>query len=151
RKAPVVIYAALSDKDIDETVPEQLDECRVFVTERTHRNEDGEIENWFIAAEFHESGESAYSGNRGPELQKALTDSADLAAEYGRTILLTPTSTRLARGDGRKARHLNQLYWETDDLGVEIWTVRKRRRLTLEDSVLEGERAHDESEDKGFN
>jgi site-specific DNA recombinase len=80
-----VLYAAKSTEDKRGSIPTQLDECRAMA----------EREGWKIVAEFQDEGFSAYSGNRGPGLERAR----ELAAEV-KGVLVAQHSDRLARGAG---------------------------------------------------
>ncbi len=80
-----VVYAAKSTQDERGSIPTQLEDCKAMAAG----------EGWEIAGEFQDEGFSAYSGNRGPGLERAR----ELAAEV-KGILVAQHSDRLARGAG---------------------------------------------------
>lgn len=97
--------------------------------------------------EFSDEAFSAYSGNRGPGLERAKALAADTAEEQGRCILVAQDADRFARGAGDApgaADHLGEVYFAMKRQGVGLWTVRSGR-LDLLRAAIEGERAHDES------
>lgn len=109
---PAVIYAAKSTKDKHLSIPEQLDDCR----EMAHEN------GWEIIGEFSDEGFTAYSGNRGPGLSRAIKLAKDTAAERGCEVSIVAQHTsRFARGDGAKPdapRALVELFHEWARSGV---------------------------------
>jgi DNA invertase Pin-like site-specific DNA recombinase len=131
-----VLYAAKSTEDEHGSIPTQLADCREMV----------EREGWHSDSEFHEEAASAYTGNRGPQLAAAITHAKSLAAERGTAILLAQHSDRFARGDGRTARHLGELYFELRRVGVEMRSVQDDSTFTNPMlAVAMGERAHEDS------
>ena len=66
-----------------------------------------EREGWEVAGEYADEAVSAWRGDRGPELASAL----EHAAREAPAVLIVQHSDRLARGDGRQARHLAELYF----------------------------------------
>lgn len=89
-----VLYAAKSTEDKRGSIPGQLEECRAFAAEL----------GLPVAAEYSEQDVSAYKDSRGPQLTEALRH----VEEIGGT-LVAQHSDRLARGDGRTARHLVEI------------------------------------------
>jgi site-specific DNA recombinase len=86
-----VIYAAKSTEDKHGSIPTQLDDCRALA----------ERQGWEVAGEFIDEAFSAHKGDRGPGLARALE-----AGERQVATLVVQHSDRLARGDGKKAKHL---------------------------------------------
>ncbi|HYQ79728.1 MAG TPA: recombinase family protein [Solirubrobacterales bacterium] len=111
-KTPCVIYAAKSTQDRHKSIPTQIEDCR----------EMAEREGWEVFSDpkrFKDEGFSAYSGNRGPGLERAKRAAAAAAAERGTTaVLLVQHSDRLARGAGDRPGAADSL--------VEIWHQMRR-------------------------
>ena len=61
-----------------------------------------EREGWEVDSEHSDEAKSSYSGNRGPGLEDAMKRAEELAP----CRLVVQHSSRLARGDARRARHL---------------------------------------------
>jgi DNA invertase Pin-like site-specific DNA recombinase len=136
-KTPAVLYAAKSTEDKRGSIPTQLEQGREMAGR----------EGWQTAAEFSDEAFSAYSGNRGPGLERAKTLAAKIAREHGRCILVAQDADRFARGAGDApgaADHLGEVYFAMKRHGVELWTVRSGH-LDLLRAAIEGERSHDES------
>ena len=91
-----VVYAAKSTEDRRGSIPDQLRECRDAV-----EREGGRL----VAGEYEDESFSAFHGSRGPGLADAMQHAEELAREYGTAELWAQHSDRLARGDGRVARH----------------------------------------------
>lgn len=134
---PCVIYAAKSTEDKHGSIPTQLADCRELA----------ERQEWQVVDEFSDEAFSAYSGNRGPGLERAKQVAADTAAEHGRCALVAQDADRFARGAGDEpgaADHLGEVYFTMKRQAVELWTVRSGH-LDLLRAAIEGERSHDES------
>ena len=110
---PAVLYAAKSSDDPRGSIPAQLDDCRAMA----------EHEGWIVVGDHQDEARSAYSGSRGPGLAAAKAQAAQLAAEHGQAALVVQHSDRLARGDGRSAAHLAQLFWWAFENGVRLRSV----------------------------
>ena len=109
-----ILYAAKSTEDKHGSIPTQLEDCRAMA----------EREGWEVVGEFSDEGFSAYSGNRGPDLEKAKRMAADAADESGTACMLVAQhSDRLARGAGDKPGAADSL--------VEIWHAMRRRDVHL--------------------
>jgi DNA invertase Pin-like site-specific DNA recombinase len=93
-----VIYAAKSTVDERGSIPDQLADGRKLAAER-ELEAAGEREFW-------DEDKSAFHGNRGEGLVKAMAACERLSAEDGSCALVVQRSDRLARGDAKKARHL---------------------------------------------
>jgi DNA invertase Pin-like site-specific DNA recombinase len=138
---PAVIYAAKSTEDKHGSIGTQIEDCKALA----------DREGWVVDEAFSDEGFSAYSGNRGPQLERAKLRASELGAEHGRCVLVAQDADRLARGAGDKpgaADHLIQIHAEMGRQMVELWSVRHGRRLTRRDAFDEGERAYQESERK---
>src|SRR6266571_3857650 len=98
---PAVIYAAKSTDDKHGSIPTQLADCRAMANR----------ERWEVVGEYHDEGKSAFHGNRGSGLAAAKEHAAAVARDDGACVLVVQHSNRLARGDGREAMHLAQLWW----------------------------------------
>jgi DNA invertase Pin-like site-specific DNA recombinase len=142
RGIPCVIYAAKSSEDRRGSIPEQLRECREMVEADSRRH---------LAAEYSDEAFSAYRRDRGPGLRDAIQHAEDLAQEYGIAELWAQHSDRLARGDGRLARHTVE---------VALWALKHDVRVrTLQDpetfrdllyAVVTGQRNNEDSRRKGL-
>lgn len=133
----VVIYAAKSTTDEHGSIPTQIEHCRAAAEQ--HR--------WTVADEFSDEAFSAFSGNRGPGLEKAKALAVKIASERGRCILLAQDADRFARGAGDApgaADHLGEIFFVMKRQGVELWTVRTGHLDGIR-AFLEGERSHGES------
>ncbi len=98
---PAVLYAAKSTKDKKGSIPDQLKDGRAEAKGRKMP----------VAAEFHDEDKSAYHGNRGDGLLKAMAECERLAP----CALIVQRSDRLARGDVVKAQHLSE---------VVVWAIK---------------------------
>lgn len=139
---PCVIYAAKSTADERGSIPDQLRECREAIEADPLR---------YVVAEYKEERFSAFSGDRGPELRAALEHAEALAHEHGHAELWALHSDRLARGDGRSARHAVE---------IALWALKRDVKVrTLQDpdtfrdllnAVVTGQRNHEDSRRKGL-
>ncbi len=108
-----VSYGAKSTLDARGSIPTQFADNRGMA----------EREGWEIVDEYSDEAFSAWRGNRGPGLEQAMAHAERIAAEHGRSILVVQHSDRLARGDGKKARHLVELYFWATKHSIEIRSV----------------------------
>ncbi len=102
-------------------------------------------------AEYSDEAVSAYSANRGPGLADAMAHASELAREQGECELWVQHSDRLARGDGRLARHAVE---------IALWALRTNVRVrsvqapdTFRDllyAVVTGQRNHEDSRRKSL-
>jgi DNA invertase Pin-like site-specific DNA recombinase len=137
-----VIYAAKSTADLRGSIPGQLRDCRETVDAAGDR---------LLVAEYSDEAFSAYRANRGPGLVDAMQHAEDLAREYGTAELWAQHSDRLARGDGRVARHAVE---------IALWALKRNVRVrTIQDpdtfqdllyAVVTGQRNHEDSRRKGL-
>lgn len=95
---PAVIYAAKSTTDVRGSIPDQVRDGHV-VAQR---------EGLTVFSEHEDEAKSAYKGNRGEGLEEALSECERLAQEHGSCALIVQHSDRIARGNGRDARHLTE-------------------------------------------
>lgn len=130
-----ILYAAKSTKDKKGSIPTQL----------TQGRETAEAEGRTVVDQYFDEDESAYHGNRGPELEAALDHAERIAAE-----LWVQHSDRLARGDGVKARHLVQLVLEAKARGIRLRSVEDDSSLeNVVMAAVMGERNTEDSRRKG--
>lgn len=133
RKA--VLYAAKSSPDERGSIPDQLRKCREFA----------EREGYEVVAEYSEENVSAYRGDRGPELAAAM----ECAERIGATLIVLH-SDRLARGDGRQARHLVEIALWAIKANVSIHGIEDPSTFeNLVMAVVMGERNTEDSRRKG--
>ncbi len=113
---PAVLYAAKSTKDPRRSIPRQIEDCKVMA----------DREGWEVVGEFQDEGFSAYSGNRGPGLERAKAFAARAATEHGECILVAQHSDRISRGAGDApdaADHLVEVVAWLTRHGVTLRTV----------------------------
>jgi DNA invertase Pin-like site-specific DNA recombinase len=106
--AAAILYAAKSTPDERESIPDQLKDGREFARS----------EGLPVRGEFSEQKVSAYTGDRGAELAAAMRRAEELQA-----VLVVQHSDRLARGDGKQARHLVEIALWALKTGVRIHCV----------------------------
>jgi DNA invertase Pin-like site-specific DNA recombinase len=139
---PCVIYAAKSTEDKRGSIPDQLRECREAIESDPRR---------CVAAAYKDERFSAYRRDRGPGLRDATQHAEDLATEHGIAELWAQHSDRLARGDGRNARHTVE---------IALWALKHDVRVrTLQDpdtfrdllyAVVTGQRNNEDSLRRGL-
>ncbi len=139
---PCVIYAAKSTEDRRGSIPAQLAECRQAIHADPARE---------VVAEYSDEAFSAYRRDRGPGLLDATQHTEDLAAEHELAELWVQHSDRLARGDGRNARHTVELA---------LWALKHDIRIrSLQDpdtfrdllyAVVTGQRNNEDSRRKAL-
>ena len=143
RDGPIacVIYAAKSTEDRRGSIPGQLRECREAVESTGSR---------MIVGEYSDEAFSAFVGSRGPGLAEAMRHAQELALD-ATAELWAQHSDRLARGDGRSARHAVE---------VALWALKNDVRVrTIQDpetfrdllyAVVTGQRNHEDSRRRGL-
>ena len=135
---PAVLYAAKSTADEHGSIETQLEDCQGLARR----------EGWDVIDEFKDEGFSAFSGNRGPELELAKRRASEAAVDRGRCLLVVQHSDRLARGAGDApgaADHLGELYFALRRQNVAIHRVQGG---PLDDplyAVVEGQRNAEDS------
>jgi hypothetical protein len=132
-----VIYAAKSSEDVHGSIPDQLASCREAIAAAPGR---------VVLAEYADEAYSAYRGNRGPNLAAAMEHAEELARISGGAELWVQHSDRLARGDGRSARHVVE---------IALWAMKNEIRVrsvydpdTFRDllyAVVTGQRNYEDS------
>src|SRR5450755_1171652 len=108
-----VLYGAKSTRDEKGSIPTQLRDCRDLA--KRHGYE--------VAGEYKDEASSAYHGDRGPGLVKAMAECEHQVAEHGSCALICQHSDRLARGDAKQARHLVEVVLWGLKAGVELLSV----------------------------
>jgi site-specific DNA recombinase len=104
---PAILYAAKSTEDVRGSIPDQLADTRKLAGERGLE----------VVDEFKDEAASAFHGNRGEGLAKAMVACERLSAERDECWLLIQHSSRLARGDAMQARHLVE---------ITLWAMKHR-------------------------
>jgi len=130
---PAVIYAAKSTADTHGSIPTQLADGRALA----------EREGLYVVDEYSDEAASAYRGNRGDGLARAMTH----AERIGGTLIVQH-SDRLARGDGGQAQHLVELVLRARRAGVTLRSVQDPQTfdsMGLVYAALMGDRNHDDS------
>jgi site-specific DNA recombinase len=94
-----IVYAAKSTEDARGSIPDQLADGRALA----------ERDGLEVVGEFRDENASAFKGNRGPDLERAMRECERLAGEGHNVSLVVQHSDRLARGDGKQARHLIEI------------------------------------------
>jgi DNA invertase Pin-like site-specific DNA recombinase len=137
-----VIYAAKSTEDRRGSISGQVRECTDAIAVAQHRG---------IVAEYRDEAFSAYSASRGPGLVEAITHVEELAGEGREAELWAQHSDRLARGDGRSARHAVEIALWALKQGVRVRTVQDPDTFRdLLYAVVTGQRNHEDSRRKGL-
>src|SRR5207245_819780 len=100
--------------------------------------------------EYQDEACSAFTGNRGPGLLQAMQHSEELARDGGLVELWAQHSDRLARGDGRSARHVVEIALWALKRGVVVRTVQDPDTFRdLLYAVVTGQRNNEDSRRKG--
>jgi DNA invertase Pin-like site-specific DNA recombinase len=139
---PCVIYAAKSTEDRRGSIPDQLRECHEAIERADGR---------YFVADYVDEAVSGYRRSRGAGLAEAMEHAEDLARENELCELWAQHSDRLARGDGRSARHTVE---------IALWALKRDVRVrTVQDpdtfrdllyAVVVGQRNHEDSRRKGL-
>ena len=136
------MYAAKSTEDLRGSIPDQLQECRAAIERRGGRR---------VVDEYKDEAVSAFRRSRGPGLVDALEHVEDLAHEHGSAELWAQHSDRLARGDGRSARHAVEVALWARKREVSVCTVQDPDTFRdLLYAVVTGQRNHEDSRRKGL-
>lgn len=134
--AHAVIYAAKSTEDKHGSIPTQIDDCRKLA----------ECDGLDPVAQFQDESASAFKGNRGPNLARAMAEVVRLKTEHGEAALIVQHSDRLARGDGKQAKHLIEYALWALQAGVTIRSVQDDQTFgDLLYAVVTGQRNHEDS------
>ncbi len=135
------MYAAKSTEDKRGSIPTQLADCLEAVEAAGGRT---------VAGEYTDEAVSAYSGNRGLGLANAMRQVAELAGLYPAAELWVQHSDRLARGDGKTARHVVELALWASKAEVTIRSLQNPDTFRdLLYAVVTGQRNHLDSQRKG--
>jgi DNA invertase Pin-like site-specific DNA recombinase len=139
---PCIIYGAKSTEDKRGSISDQHRECREAIEPDPQR---------YVVAEYKDEAFSAYRRDRGPGLNDAIEHAQELAGEHGTAELWALHSDRLARGDGRSARHAVE---------IALWALKRDVKVrTIQDpdtfrdllyAVVTGQRNHEDSRRKGL-
>jgi Homing endonuclease associated repeat/Resolvase, N terminal domain/Recombinase/Recombinase zinc beta ribbon domain len=139
---PCVIYAAKSTEDRRGSIPDQLVDCRAAIDRESGR---------IILAEYTDEAFSAFKRSRGPGLVDALRHAEEVAKEDGSAELWAQHSDRLARGDGKTARHAVEIALWALKCDVRVRTVQDPDTFRdLLYAVVTGQRNHEDSRRKGL-
>lgn len=115
------MYAAKSTEDRRGSIPDQLRECRAAIEREPGRS---------VLAEYSDEAVSAFTRSRGPGLAEAMCHAEELARDGGVVELWALHSDRLARGDGRVARHAVE---------IALWALKQDVAVrTVQDPTLSG-------------
>jgi site-specific DNA recombinase len=129
-----ILYAAKSTQDKHGSIGAQLEDCSKMA----------EREGWRIASTYQDEAISGWTEDRGPGLAEALEHAERVGA-----VLMVQHSDRLARGDGKQARHLVEIALWAMKAGVTIRSVQDPS--TFENLILAavmGERNTEDSRRK---
>lgn len=138
----VVIFAAKSTADEKGSIPQQTADCEAHA----------KAQGWIVDARESDEAASAFTGNRGPGLERAMARAEALAKAHGRAGLLVWHSNRIARGGGdapQAAKHLAEYLFWAQRANVELHSVQDN--FTFSNPILAvvmGEMAHQESKAK---
>jgi DNA invertase Pin-like site-specific DNA recombinase len=136
------VYAAKSTKDRRGSIPDQLRGCRAAIEAEPGRS---------VVAEYSDEAVSAFTRSRGPGLAEAMRHAEELAKDGGVTELWALHSDRLARGDGRAARHAVEIALWALKQDVAVKTVQDPDTFRdLLYAVVTGERNNEDSRRKGL-
>jgi site-specific DNA recombinase len=136
-----VIYAAKSSPDPKNSIGTQLEDCRRLA----------EQEGLQIIGEYEDENASAYHGDRGAGLTQAMLHARQLADEGAQVALCCQHSDRLARGDGKEARHLVELVLWARKHEITLRSVEDPQTfdgMGLVYAALMGDRNYDDSKRK---
>jgi DNA invertase Pin-like site-specific DNA recombinase len=134
-----ILYAAKSTEDKHGSIPDQLNDGRKLASER----------DLDAVAEYSDEAASAYHGDRGPGLVRAMAHCEQIAP----CALIVQHSDRLARGDAKQARHLIEIVLWAIKNDVALLSVQDPEMLSggemgLLMGVIGGMRNHQDSKRK---
>jgi transposase InsO family protein len=136
-----VIYAAKSSEDARGSIGTQLADCREAIRALGDRE---------VESEFVDEAVSAFRHSRGTGLADAMMAAADIAEGEGGAELWVQHSDRLARGDGKRARHVVEIALWAMKVGVTVRTVEDPDTFRdLLYAVVMGQRNFEDSKRKG--
>jgi DNA invertase Pin-like site-specific DNA recombinase len=138
---PAVAYAAKSNEDTHGSIETQLADARELA-----RRDGLDLPP---EREFKDEAKSAYHGNRGPNLARAMAECERLAREGDedhKPVLIVQHSDRLARGDAKQAKHLVEYALWAIKAGVTIRSMQDPQTFgDLLYAVVTGQRNHEDS------
>jgi DNA invertase Pin-like site-specific DNA recombinase len=138
---PCVVYAAKSTEDLRGSLITQLEDCVRAIDVAGGRR---------IAGRYQDEAVSGFSRSRGDGLAAAMNLSATLAGSSGSAELWVQHSDRLARGDGKTARHVVEIALWALKANVIVRCVEDSDTFRdLLHAVVIGERNHEDSRRKG--
>ncbi len=136
-----MIYSAKSTEDVRGSLVTQVNDCREAIIALGARE---------VVAEYADEAISGFSRSRGPALSAALDQVEALAAEHAGAELWVQHSDRLARGDGRRARHLVEIALWALKVDVKVRPVEDLETFRdLLYAVVTGQRNYEDSRRKG--
>lgn len=139
---PCIVYAAKSTEDRRGSIPDQIRECRAAIEREGGRS---------IVAEYKDEAKSAFTGSRGAGLAEAMHHAEELARSGSAVELWALHSDRLARGDGRVARHAVEIALWALKREVTVQTVQDPETFRdLLYAVVTGQRNNEDSRRKGL-
>ncbi len=123
------------------SIPTQLKDCR----ELAHRR------GYVVAGEYEDEAASAFHGDRGPGLARAMAHCEGLS----NPVLIVQHSDRLARGDAKQARHLVEVVLWALKNDVELLSVQDQEMFPEGDyrllmGAIGGMRNHQDSKRKAL-
>ena len=131
-----ILYAAKSSADPRNSLGTQLADAKALA----------EREGYEIVADYQDESESGYKQSRGQGLEYALTHCERLAKDHGQAALVIQHSDRLARGDGRVAKHVVEYALWAIKREIVIRSVQDDQTFSdLLHAVLTGQRNHEDS------
>jgi DNA invertase Pin-like site-specific DNA recombinase len=137
-----VVYAAKSTEDRRGSIPDQVGDCREAIDREGGRT---------CLSEYVDESFSAFRHSRGPGLRDAMQHAEDLVDKRGSAELWAQHSDRLARGDGRTARHAVEIALWALKRGISVRTVQDPGTFhDLLYAVVTGQRNHEDSRRKGL-
>jgi DNA invertase Pin-like site-specific DNA recombinase len=135
-----VLYAAKSTADEHDSIGSQIAAMRTAIEAQGDRE---------IVGTYRDVAASAYTGSRGQGLAAAIEAAERAAVDDEGVELWCFDADRLARGDGRTARHLGGLWFDLLAAGVRVRAVQGDHDLNDPiRAVLRGERAFQDSSAK---
>ncbi|MEJ7786618.1 MAG: recombinase family protein [Solirubrobacteraceae bacterium] len=139
-EVPCVIYSAKSTDDARGSLKTQIADCAQAIS-----REGGRVYGSPQSDERY----SGYSRSRGPALLEAKRLAVEAAACYGRAELWVQHSDRLARGDGRSADHLIEVWLQMRKANVRLRSVQDDSNLeNIVMAAVIGERNSEDSRRK---
>jgi hypothetical protein len=139
---PCILYAAKSTEDRRGSILDQLLKCRAAIAHEPGRA---------VIAEYTDEAFSAFRASRGPGLADAIALAEELSKDGGVAELWALHSDRLARGDGRDARHAVEIALWALKQGVAVRTVQDPETFRdLLYAVVTGQRNNEDSRRKGL-